>query len=287
MPRSARTLLLSSAGCAALFGLLLAGVYFTGEGRWLDNAALSGFVSVLHNQGQKDVAEAVAALCDPPSFVAIALIIIGVGFARRQPRRAAAAAMVLFGSAVTTQVLKPLIAHPRFEGNVVGFDHIVNPMVPPPAFPSGHATAAMSIALAALIVAPRNLRPLTAAGGALFALVLGCTIVTLGWHFPSDIVGGYLVATAWCLMALAALRTAGARWPDAGTIRARARALPTAAAPLAGVATLAAAALAIGNVDRVTRFANAHTTATAAVIAISLCAAALVAAVSLADQRPG
>ena len=42
---------------------------------------------------------------------------------------------------------------------LVGFDHIVDPVIAAPAFPSGHATAAMSLALAALIVAPRALAP--------------------------------------------------------------------------------------------------------------------------------
>ena len=67
---------------------------------------------------------------------------------------ALAAGMVLLGANVTTQVLKPLLANPRgtYGDYVVGVE----------AFPSGHATAAMSLALVAVVVVPRRLRPLVA-----------------------------------------------------------------------------------------------------------------------------
>ena len=290
MRLSARQLLFSAGGCVVLFAAVLLGVYHTAQGRWLDNAALDGFLSTLDNERQKDVADAVAALCDPGPFLLIGFTLIAVALLRRCPRRAAAVTALLAGSAATTQILKPLLAKARFDGEVVGFDHLINPVITAPAFPSGHATAAMALALASVIVAPRAWRPVAAAGAALFALAIGFAIVALGWHYPSDIVGGYLVATAWCLVTLAGIRIADARWPEAGTLRAAAR--TRAPAPLdalaAAGAIVAAAGVGVGlaRLDRITDFAAAHTTATAAAIAISVCAAALVAAVSMADQRP-
>jgi membrane-associated phospholipid phosphatase len=282
-----RFLLLSSAACALVFMALLIGVYHTPTGRWLDNAALEGFLSALSSSGQTNAANAVAALCDPAPYAVFALAILATALVQRRPRRAAAAALVLGGSAVTTQLLKPALAKIRLDETIVGSDHFIHPHIGAPAFPSGHATAAMAIVLAALIVAPRALRPLVAAGGALFALAVGFSIIALGWHMPSDIVGGYLVATIWCLTALAALRAIEARWPESGTIRAAARsALPTAVAPAAAVIAAAAVAVGLARVEAVARFAGAYTAATVAVIGISLCAAALVTAVSLADSRP-
>src|SRR5215213_329424 len=105
MRLSARTLLLSSAGCALLFSAILVGVYHTEPGRWLDNAALDGFLSVLDSDASRRLAGAVASLCDPVSYAAIGLMLIGIALVRRSPRRAAAAAVVLVGSAVTTQLL--------------------------------------------------------------------------------------------------------------------------------------------------------------------------------------
>lgn len=262
-------------------------VYHTAPGRWFDNAALDGFVSTLDTHTQENVARAVAGLGDPGPYMLFALVIAGVALARRTPRRAAAAVTLMAGAAVTTQLLKPALAQARFDGSLVGFDQVVDPVIGAPAFPSGHATAAMSIALAALLVSTRAWRPLTAAAGALFALGVGFAIVALGWHYPSDIVGGYLVATAWCLVTLAGLRLADARWPEPGTMRSAARtAAPAAIAPAAALAAAGAAGVGLARLERVVGFAGAHTVATVAAIGISLCAAALVAAVSMADPRP-
>ena len=38
-------------------------------------------------------------------------------------------------------------------------------------------------------------------------VAVGFAIMSLDWHFPSDVAGGYLVATTWCFAALAVLRT--------------------------------------------------------------------------------
>jgi membrane-associated phospholipid phosphatase len=35
----------------------------------------------------------------------------------------------------------------------------------------------------------------------------------LAWHMPSDVLGGYLVASLWMALAVAALRGADRRWP--------------------------------------------------------------------------
>jgi hypothetical protein len=97
------------------------------------------------------------------------------------------------------------------------------------------------------------------------------------------------VATAWCLASLAGLKAANARWPEPGALRAAARtrapAVREALAPVAALVAAGLAGVALARLDRLADFAAAHTVATLAAMAISLCAAALVAAVSLADQR--
>ena len=76
----------------------------------------------------------------------------------------------------------------------------------PEAYPSGHTTAVMSFALALAIVAPPRLRPLAAAAGALLTVGTVYSILILGGHYPSDIIGGFLVATAWACLAVIPLR---------------------------------------------------------------------------------
>lgn len=105
---------------------------------------------------------------------------------------------------VTTQVLKPLLAtsrdRPYFEDQ---FPHDT--------FPSGHATGAMSIALAAILVAPPDRRRVVAVVGLAYALVVGAAIVLAGDHFPSDALGGFAVAAAWAALAAATLTRARPR----------------------------------------------------------------------------
>jgi hypothetical protein len=86
------------------------------------------------------------------------------------------------------------------------------------------------------------------------------------------------------------MKKAHERWPEPGTLRAAARdkapALGAdALAPIAALIAAGVAGIGLARIERLAHFAGAHTTATLAAIGISICAAALVAAVSLADQR--
>jgi hypothetical protein len=72
-------------------------------------------------------------------------------------------------------------------------------------WPSGHATAAMTIALCAVIVAPPALRLLSGLLGGLLALGVAYANFVLSWHYPSDVLAGFLVAGVWTALAVAAL----------------------------------------------------------------------------------
>ena len=113
-----------------------------------------------------------------------------VALRRRRGDLAAVAIASLAGAAATTHVLKPLLAHadPLGGERARWLDA---------SYPSGHATAAMSLALAAVIVAPRNWRPWISLAAAVYAASVGVGLVLRFAHYPSDVVGGYLVAGAW------------------------------------------------------------------------------------------
>jgi YegS/Rv2252/BmrU family lipid kinase len=75
-------------------------------------------------------------------------------------------------------------------------------------FPSGHAagTAALAgvvIVLALMLVRRSNLRRLVWAGAVLIALLVGADRVLLGRHYPTDVVGGWLLAACLTLFWLA------------------------------------------------------------------------------------
>jgi membrane-associated phospholipid phosphatase len=288
MPRSPRFLVALAAGCVAVFGALLALAYWVPGAEWLDGAALDGF-GALQGHGLDGIATTIAHSFNPFPYAIVAIGVMAFAFLKRDARTAAAATLILVGANVSSQVLKPLLAHPREF--VYSNGHVSD--VAGAAYPSGHATAAMSLALAVLLVAPRARRPLVATLGALVTIAVSFSIVMLGWHFPSDIVGGYLVATVWCLLPVAALRAVNARWPERGTVREAAReAMPTAAPSPAAIARVALAVTALaslvaaGKADALAGFAERHTAFVAVACAIAVSAAVLLAAVASISNSP-
>ncbi len=152
-------------------------------------------------------------LLDPALYTLWALALVAVALLRRRPRVALAVAVVLPAAPGLAEVLKPLLAHPN---DSVGWQ-----WVGPASWPSGHATAAGTLVLCALLVAPHRLRPLVAALGGAFAVAVGCALLILAWHMPSDVLGGYLLAGLCASLAVAAM---GPDWD-----RPRGRREPTAA----------------------------------------------------------
>lgn len=145
-------------------------------------------------------AEAIAGLGDLLPMLAMLAGACAVALLRRRPSDALAAVLVVAGANITTQLLKVLLAHPRVKVAIGG-----DPFEPN-TFPSGHTTAAASIAIAYAFVVPPALRNLTLGLGAGFALAVGYSVVVIGWHYPSDVLGAYLIVASWGFAALAATR---------------------------------------------------------------------------------
>ena len=124
------------------------------------------------------------------------------------PRLAVAVIGLLAMACISSQVLKAALAYPRFSGEP-GMAWVA-----PEAFPSGHSTAAMALAIGGVFVVPPRLRPLAAFVGCGLALAVGLSVVSVGSHFPSDVAGGFLLATGWGLLVALSLRWVEARWPE-------------------------------------------------------------------------
>ncbi len=145
-------------------------------------------------------------LLNPLQFVLWGVALMALAVARERPRVALAVAVVMSLAPFTAETLKPLLAHPHVSVGAVSIGAA--------SWPSGHATAALALVYSAMLVAPARLRPLVAGVGALFALAVGCALLILAWHMPSDVLGGYLTATLWAALAVAALRYSDRRWPS-------------------------------------------------------------------------
>ena len=147
----------------------------------------------------------------------------------------AAAIPVLFvATGATTESLKHLLASQRFD------EWLGNAQIGAASWPSGHSTAAMTMALCAVLAAPPRLRPTVAAVGGAFAVAVAYAILTLGWHFPSDVFGGYLVAATYVLLAVSAIAFSEHRWPSRRGAEAGSR--PVDVVPALGVALVGAGA---------------------------------------------
>jgi len=216
--------------------------------------------------------------------VLFAGVIVLIPVMRRRPGAALTIAAILLGANVTTQLLKPLLAEPRAVP--WGIDPISAA-----AWPSGHATAAMSLALCSVLAAPARLRPLIAALGAAFAVAVSYSFLSLSWHYPSDVFGGFLVATVWTLLGIAALFSLRARFAgDVMTEEVPSRrtsmgeALRPSVAALLGAIGLAGL-LAVAHPHAVVSYAQAHTAFVVGASAIAAFGLILATGVMLALRR--
>ena len=193
--------------CLALFAVLYVVAVHTSLGQRIDDAAVDGRTL------RPSVLQATDRVLNTISVAALALggiAIMLVALMRDRPHLALAAAVVIGGANITTQILKtgildrPDLVGPRDPLGVLN------------TFPSGHSTVAMSLAVAFVLVVPSGARVLAAFGGLVYATLVGAGTVTAGWHRPSDAIGAYLVVMAWAAISVAVLidREGAERDPD-------------------------------------------------------------------------
>jgi membrane-associated phospholipid phosphatase len=276
MRPGARLPLLAAGFCAGAFVVLLIGAYLIGPVERLDATALHG-LSALRGSWAAPAAHVFTHLADPLPLVAMLAAMCAAGWALGRRRQAIAAAALVAVANVVAQVLKVALAHPRFQAAGV------EPLGPE-AFPSGHATASMSIALAGVLVAPGRWRATVASVGAAYVIGVCTSILVLGWHFPSDVIGGLLVASGVFFCAVAAVHTLAAADGTAARERIRLAVPHRGEAALIALAGLGAVALL--RAPDLLAFARLHTVAAATAIGVVTASAGLLATAALiADDR--
>ncbi len=193
---SVLTALAAAAGVVALHRVFVA----TAHGQAVDEAALVGAQDRLWRL--EDGANAVLDTVSVLGVVAAVAVVAVVALVQRRVRLALAAAVLVAGSLLTTQVAKrQLLDRPDLDVT----------LQLPNSLPSGHTTFAAAVAAAALLVAPVRLRPLVAVCGAGYAAAVGVATLAAGWHRPSDAVAAALVVLGWgaVVLPLAGGRPAG------------------------------------------------------------------------------
>jgi membrane-associated phospholipid phosphatase len=261
----------------AITGVLAKLVPLTRAG---DQQTLNGFVD-LNAPHRTPALNAIAHLADPGSYALVALVLAAIALARGRARVAAAIPVIFIVAGATTEALKHLLATQRFD------EWLGQAQIGAASWPSGHSTAAMTMALCAVLAAPPRLRPTIAAIGGTFAVAVAYAILTLGWHFPSDVFGGYLVAATYVLLAISAIAFSERRWPSRRGAEAGSR--PVDIVPALGIALIGAGAavgVALARPQALMDFVGAHTTSVAGGLAIAALAAVLAGVIGSGFRAP-
>lgn len=213
-PRAARRFVLVSAAAAAISCALyvltvgsrtgqLVGELILG-GRPADAATVTGAERILESASRASLGIGT-------------MVVISLALWQRRPRLALIGIVTILGSNVTTQLLKQVVLD---RSDLLGglFYPLAN------SFPSGHATAAASLAVALLLVLPPLLRAPSVLLSGLVVALIGVSTLVAGWHRMADAMAGVFIATAWGagLAALLATRrgveVVGRRTADFGRV---------------------------------------------------------------------
>jgi membrane-associated phospholipid phosphatase len=276
-----RTLLLLGAGFALALASLLVLTRRVGVVQDVDRDARDGFNALLDTDREDLVLDILTRVVDPVPFAILLAGLAAYGLARASRARVVAFGVLVAGANLTTQILKSPWGDAGLSGTA-GQDVELG------SFPSGHATAAMSLGVGAVLLAPHGRRVAVAAAGGLFAVLQAIGLMAQDWHAPSETVGGHLVVGGWTCLVLAALlatrrlRARGGE-PAADGASSLWRAAPALAA-LAVLVSGATVALA-GPADALAYLVD-HTTAVAAGLALAVGAVGLPLAVAAALPRP-
>ncbi len=180
--------------CAVGVWLLWRAFVDTWAGQRVEDAALDGAVI-----GQGHLWRVAEPVLDVVSVGFVAGGLLGaaaVALVRRRLSLALQVAVLVAGANLTTRLVKVVVLDRPVLG--VGGDYGNT-------LPSGHTTAAGSVAAALLLVAPPRARPLVAALGATYTALTGVSTLVGQWHRPSDVVAGTLVVLGWTALVCGAM----------------------------------------------------------------------------------
>lgn len=170
----------------------------THYGQRIDQGAFEG--RGLATPGAREAAGELLTTISVASLVVAIALLVGQALIRRRMVLAFVAVTVIVGSIVTTEALKHVLLQ---RPDLIGIPFANT-------FPSGHATIALGIGVAATLVVPARLRRPVAFLAVAYAVAVGIALLAAGWHRPSDVAGGYFVVVAWAAAA-ALLAEAGDR----------------------------------------------------------------------------
>lgn len=185
--------------CVAGFALVLTFAYWVGPLERLDRNVLDA-VSTSTDAFANHVAYVGFQVVDfRPFWVLVGAITVLIALAQWRLRDAVLAAALVAGTGGLVLALKALLANPRYQPVPIGSD--AYPWEE--AFPSGHSAGSLAFSLAFLTVVPPAWQRPTAVAGIVFTLYISLGTVVLNYHYPGDVLGGWLLAAGWWFALLA------------------------------------------------------------------------------------
>lgn len=188
--------------CLAGFVVVLVFAYWIGPSERLDRNVLDAL-----STGTDTVVNHVAyvgfqVVDFKPFWVLMGAVAVLIGLSQWRIREAVIAAVLIAGTGGLDLALKALLANPRYHP--VPVDSDAYPWKD--AFPSGHSAGSLAISLALLTVVPSAWQRPTAIAGVVFTIYISLGVLLLNFHFPSDVLAGWLLAAGlWFVLLLALL----------------------------------------------------------------------------------
>lgn len=160
-------------------------------GRYVETASITG--SKIGFAHIEPLVYGVLSVVSVASVLAAITLVVLVALLRRRLVLAAAAAALIVGANLTTQVLKLVFHRPEMPTMVPGgvSGSMENTL------PSGHATVALSVVVAVVLVVPARMRGAAAMLAAGYGALTGVGTLSARWHRPSDVLAACLVVGAW------------------------------------------------------------------------------------------
>jgi len=179
---------LAHASVAILAAAGVAGVYLacvrTPLGQSVDTLMMQG-ADVSHPR----IVEVLNKTLNGTTLVSLVLVCVAaatLGVLRKRLDLAVGAALMVIGANGSALLLKNHLPRPDLDD-----------FPAPNSFPSGHTTAAASVAFALILVLPHAVRGLVTLIGSAYVAIIAVATVWAEWHRPSDTVAGLLVVLAW------------------------------------------------------------------------------------------
>ena len=204
-PDPTRRFALAGIGLLAVVVAIYLAFVTTEAGQRIENAALHA--SSLRGDSVRADSLAYLNQVSIVTFVAAMTAVALIGLLRRRPGLGVLAVGVMGAAALTAQGLKVILPRPEL---IDGPAWLLRN-----SFPSGTATVAASIGIAAMMVVPDRLRWLTLVAAAALAAIIGQATQVTGWHRASDALGGVALAAAFGCLGLLALARIGYVQPSA------------------------------------------------------------------------